>query len=104
MAKENNPSDIAQMEEKLRKLEHTLQRRYSEMGKGLLEMADQEQREIDRLVDEMIAIRKELAQAKNELRCESCTAFNPPDSNYCRRCGAKLPAIYGKKENENGIE
>ncbi|MDL2214098.1 zinc ribbon domain-containing protein [Clostridia bacterium OttesenSCG-928-O13] len=102
MNQKDNAEAIARMENELDKLEGELQGRYRDMGKGLLELADQEQREIDRLVDEIVKTRKKLTRARHEIQCDECTAFNPPDSRYCRRCGAKLPMADNKKETENG--
>lgn len=90
MAANDNAGQVTRMEEKLDELEQQLQCHYCDMGKSILEMARQEQREINRLVDEIIKTRKALAQARCEVQCEECMAFNPPDSRYCRRCGARL--------------
>lgn len=91
MAPEHNADEIARMEGELSRLEYELQSRYRDMGKGLLEIAEQERREINRLADAIITTRKALTKARHETQCAQCATFNPPDSHYCKRCGARLP-------------
>lgn len=93
MAKKSEEEKNAGLEETLARLEHKLQARYSEIGKSLLELAAQEQKEVNRLVDEIIAARKKLAQGKRQVRCGQCLALNQPGSAYCCQCGEKLCAL-----------
>lgn len=95
------PDEIEMMEKTLGQMEHELQNRYSEMGKSLLELADQERREIGSLVDDMIDLRRQLFTAKGETECENCTAYNPADARYCKNCGSKLT---GKGKGETTDE
>lgn len=81
---------IQAMEEELHRKEEELQAHYIQMGKSLLELADGEQRTIDHLVDDIIATRTRLAEARDERRCPACCLFNTADSRFCKHCGAKL--------------
>ena len=101
MTPHKSDDPIVSMEQALSRLEADLQVRYSNMGKRLLELAEQEQREVNRLVDDMISIRKKLANAKHEIQCDHCLAFNAADSKYCKRCGAKITA---SDEGDNDYE
>lgn len=89
-----NARDRARMralEEDIRRKECELHKRYSQIGKSLLEMAEGEQRTTNRLVDEIIQARAELVQIKGQRECPACTAYNDEDSRYCKRCGNKMP-------------
>lgn len=91
---------MRELEEDIRRKECELHKRYSQMGKSLLEMAEGEQRTINRLVDEIIERRAELVQIKGQRECPACTAYNDADSRYCKRCGGKLPVQTIEKEME----
>lgn len=91
-----------ELEETVREKECELHRRYCQMGKSLLEMAEAEQRAINTLVDEIIEARSRLAQNRGQLECPGCTAYNDADSQYCKRCGIKLERYEKRKEPEYG--
>ena len=78
------------LEAVLSKKERELNELYCEMGKSLLELAENEQRVANRLVDEIIALRKKLVRAHNSVQCPECLAFNAAGSNYCSRCGSRF--------------
>ena len=106
MAQNDRQDEIVRLEKTLSQLEADLQACYTDMGKSLMELAGQEQKRVNELVDGIIAARKRLSLAKNEIECETCTAFNPPDARYCKRCGRRLsPGGKTKnKENEYGTQ
>ena len=100
---QQNPNEegrMRQLEGEIHQKECELQKRYSQMGKSLLEMAEGEQRAINRLVDEVIEARAELAQIKLQRECPKCTAYNDADSRYCKRCGARLDEMKTETEKE----
>ena len=82
--------EIERMEKQLESMEERLQRQYCETGKAVLEIADSEQKEINSIVDEMIRLRKRIAEAKGDIQCAGCMAYNASGSRYCNRCGSKL--------------
>lgn len=98
--KPGNKNDIQRMEEELSVSEAKLQMRYSQMGKSLLEMAEDEQKAVDQLVDKIIRLKKQISAAKNERRCPECMVLNSSDNNYCRHCGAKLAEDSGQEKGE----
>ena len=83
--------EIKQMEQELSRLEYELYEQYYEVGKGILEKAEQESRKINCLVDQIIEARRKLAEAQREKRCSQCAEANDHNSLYCKRCGARLP-------------
>lgn len=87
---ENGNTQTADLESVLSKKEQELNELYCDMGKSLLEMAENEQRVANRLVDEIIALRKKLVRARKSVQCAECLAYNAADSNYCSRCGSRL--------------
>lgn len=92
--------DIRELEKDLTVMEARLQTSYSRMGKSLLELADSEQRAINRLVDDIVAKKRQLSEARGEKQCPACMVFNDGDSRYCKHCGAELPdPPEEKKEN-----
>lgn len=95
---QNQNNEIDEMEKDLNQLEHELQFRYSSMGKSLLDLADLEQKKVNKLVDEIIVMRKKLAIAKQEIECDECMTFNPSDARYCKRCGKRLAQFKEKGE------
>lgn len=102
MAENGKPEKgTSRLEEKLDKMELELQARYCEMGKNLLELADTEQRAIDRLLERIIQTRRQLAKAKREIQCPACLTYNTADSAFCRKCGEKLPPAPKETEKEN---
>lgn len=90
MEQNHHDHEIEELEQSLRRMEHDLQAHYQEMGKTLLEVADQQQKEVNKLVDDIISTRKQLSLTRDELECDDCLAFNPRDAQYCKRCGKKL--------------
>lgn len=88
--KNKTPIDIGQLEHLLAEKEQELQVRYCQLGKELLDFAESEQPGINLLVDELISLRHELSQARNEHPCPACDIYNSTDSNYCKRCGTAL--------------
>lgn len=90
---------MQELEDSIRQKECELQKHYSQMGKSMLEMAEVEQRIVNRLVDEIIEARAELVEIKEEQECPECMAYNDADSRYCKRCGAKLTTQTIETEN-----
>jgi hypothetical protein len=56
----------------------------------LLEMAEQEDHEINSLVDKIIEIKKQLYELDQTVQCPSCLLKNSSDSKYCSHCGSEL--------------
>lgn len=94
--------EIRQIEQELSKMEYELYEQYYEVGKGLLEKAEQENRKINDLVDKIIATRRKIAKAKQEKYCPECTESNDYNSLYCKRCGARLPETDDIEGDNNG--
>lgn len=97
---QNDNNQIKELEETLNRLEYELQSHYSDMGKCLLDLAEQEQKKVDKLVDEIIILRKRLSIYKQEIECSTCMTVNPPDAVYCKRCGKKFD--YAERKRQNG--
>lgn len=91
-------NEIETLEKTLNQLEHELQAHYSDMGKSLLELAGHEQKEVNRLVDDIIAARRQLSAVRHEVECPACTALNTPDARYCKHCGQRLAPATEKGE------
>lgn len=85
---EENEAEYA--EARLRRLEQELYDHYYQLGKSLLELAEQEQRQISKIIEKIIEARNRLAVAKEEKSCPYCMTFNDSDSVFCKRCGQKL--------------
>ncbi|MGD9560622.1 MAG: hypothetical protein AB7V55_08470 [Oscillospiraceae bacterium] len=96
----NDKARLEALEERIHKKECELQQHYSQMGKELLEMAEGEQRVVNRLVDEIIEARAQLVNVKGQKECPTCTAYNDADSRYCKRCGAALNEPKEEAEKE----
>jgi hypothetical protein len=71
-------------------MEATLNEHYCNVGKQLLEMAEQEDREINNLVDKIIEIKKQLYELDRTVQCPSCLLMNSSESRYCSHCGNEL--------------
>lgn len=82
--------DIAAMERAISRIEQAISERYTQLGKELLDLAETNQQVIDQLLDELIHLRKELADNQGERSCQRCSAFNRSDSRFCTRCGYEL--------------
>ena len=73
---------------------------YTEIGKSLYskhldgedyaEFKD-ELNQIDKLIEELDTLNDKIAELKNSLKCSECGTLNPITSDYCSKCGAKLP-------------
>lgn len=100
MTTEEHEKQIARMEEELNLLESTLQRKYTDIGKSILELAESEKNEVNRLVEQIIDTKQKLSNVKGEIPCDGCMARNAPDSQFCKRCGKPLPTK-NDKENDN---
>ena len=94
--------EIREMEKDLSKMEHELLEQYCEVGKGILEKAEMENKRANSLVDQIIETRQRLATAKGERCCPECAEHNGQNSIYCKRCGKKLPKV--NEEDNNGTE
>lgn len=97
------PARVRQLEQRLSRLEEELLTRYADLGRQLLETAHREQEETDRLVDEIIAVRRTLARARHEIQCAVCMCSNTSDSSYCRRCGTRLTAADEERNMDHEI-
>lgn len=95
---EKDNQEITKMEVSLNRMEYQLQAQYCEMGKSILELVDAKQKVINKLVDDIIETRRQLAVVKKEIQCEECMAYNTSDSKYCKRCGCKLTEIVKKED------
>jgi hypothetical protein len=82
--------NIQRLERNLNKMETTLNEHYCNIGKRLLEMAEQEDQEINSLVDKIIKIKKQLYDYEHTVQCPSCFLMNRSDSRYCSHCGNEL--------------
>lgn len=87
---EEKRQKIDRLTRSLDQMEQELVEKYCDVGKYVLEKIEKENREIDRLVDQMIETKKELIKARGEIRCPACYQYNEPDSVYCSKCGQKL--------------
>lgn len=87
---EEKQMEIQRLTQKLSHMEQELLEKYCDAGKLLLEKAEEESREIDRLVDEVIQVKQELVRVKGEKRCPNCYHYNEAESMYCSKCGTKL--------------
>ncbi|MDL2235088.1 zinc ribbon domain-containing protein [Christensenellaceae bacterium OttesenSCG-928-L17] len=104
MATEKMETSAQALGKKIWKLECELLHRYTSIGKGILELAESEAREVNRLVDEIIEMRQQLSEAKGELECSACMAHNVADSKFCNRCGAALFTKKNEKEKKHDNE
>jgi hypothetical protein len=82
--------NVQRLERDLSKMEISLNEHYCNIGKQLLEMAEQEDQEINNLVDKIIEIKKQLYELHLTVQCPSCLLKNSSDSRYCRHCGNEL--------------
>jgi NADH pyrophosphatase NudC (nudix superfamily) len=81
---------VQSLERDLNKMETTLNEHYCNIGKQLLEMAEQEDHEINKLVDKIIELKKQLYELHQTVQCPSCLLMNSSESRYCSHCGNKL--------------
>lgn len=95
---ETTPQEIQQLQRQLDKMELRLFERYCEAGKSLLEIAERENRQIDKLVDAIIETRRHIALAGRNRRCEACATVNDQDSRYCKHCGRHLDDNTNREE------
>ena len=58
--------EISRMEKDLSKMEDNLYEHYCEIGKRILETAEQENKKVNRLVDQIIETRQKLSEVKKE--------------------------------------
>jgi hypothetical protein len=71
-------------------METALNERYCNIGKQLLEMAEQEDQEINSLVDQIIEVKKQLYELDRTVQCPNCLWMNSSESKYCSHCGNEL--------------
>lgn len=94
----NSPQETRALKARLSDLEAALNAHYCQMGKRMLELAEEEQRSVGNLVDEIILTRKQLYLENHECRCEACLNINPEGSNYCNACGARISQVQDDSE------
>lgn len=91
------------MEEKRKKkiaqIEHSLEQLYTDTGKEFLELSEKQQQKIDKLVDELILLKRELDKLEKNITCPNCFIHNTSDSHFCKKCGTPLQHK-GEKKNE----
>lgn len=95
---EERQQEIQRLTRQLDHMEQELMEKYCDVGKFVLEKIEKENREVDRLVDQVIQVKKELMKAKGEIQCSNCYQYNEPGSLYCNRCGEKLEREMGGQE------
>ena len=91
MQKQETSSDLrTALEVQLARTELEMQEHYRQFGREMLELADREQRSIDRLLEQMARLRAQLTQEKRQISCPYCGCCGDADSIYCKRCGHKM--------------
>jgi uncharacterized protein (DUF305 family) len=78
------------IERDLCKAQLMLNEHYCTFGKQLLEMAEQEDKEINSLVDKIIKLKSQLVEMNQMTQCPKCLEVNNHQSRYCSHCGNKL--------------
>jgi hypothetical protein len=82
--------NVRKLARDLNKMETTLNEHYCNIGKQLLEIAEQEDQEINGLVDKIIEIKKKLYELGQTVQCPCCLLMNSSESRYCSHCGNEL--------------
>lgn len=98
----DSQEEIKRMEQELSKMEYDLYEQYYEVGKSILEKAEQENKRINDLVEQIIETRRKLSEAKQEKYCPKCAASNDHGGLYCKRCGARLSDTGDIKGDNHG--
>lgn len=98
MRDSNQKTMIRQLEQSLSEMEAELQEHYCDIGKRLLELAEKEDKEVNRLVDQIIETRRQLATLQQRVQCPVCFTYNSSDSRYCHHCGKRLDTEEAKYE------
>lgn len=83
-------AEIQRLTQSLDELEAALSEHYCDIGKSLLELAEKEDKEINRLVDQIIETRRRLTVLQKKVQCPACLTYNSSDSRYCSHCGKNL--------------
>lgn len=68
------------------------QKIYSEYlsGNNVIEGLDESCNQIDKLFEEISALKEKMAELKDSLKCSSCGSYNAQGSIFCSSCGAAL--------------
>lgn len=96
---EQKQVEIQRLTQKLDHMEQDLIEKYCDVGRSILEKAEQESKEINHLVDEVVKVKQELVKVRGEKRCPNCYHYNEPDSIYCNKCGVKFEEV--KEDNHD---
>ena len=83
-------AEIRRLSQSLDEMEAALSEHYCDIGKSLLELAEKEDKEINRLVDQIIETRRRLTVLQKKVQCPDCLTYNSSDSRYCSHCGKNL--------------
>lgn len=59
-------------------------------GEDVSVMTDECVRRVDELTEKLEGIREKILEYKNAIRCSKCGAVNTDDSDFCKKCGARL--------------
>lgn len=73
-------------------IETELQVCYIRIGKRVLEIAEQEQKGVYRLVDALVKKKKALSAARHRKTCPACLVQHEEENRFCRYCGEPLAA------------
>ena len=92
--------NIQKLKLKIASLKGDVENKYAELGRYEYQRSvkgaeDEEYRDsiiadIRQLKQEIVAVKKKLAELRGGKVCPACSAINPEESNYCSKCGEAL--------------
>lgn len=77
-------------QKRITEIQKTLDSIYLDTGKQFLELADQSQRKVTKLIDELVLLKRQLSELQNDIQCTHCMTLNDRDNHFCKNCGNDL--------------
>lgn len=87
------PEEVAALQAALSSAQARLQQQYTLLGKDIYDITAQHAACINALLEEIITLKSKLNRLHRQQPCPYCQAYNPPQNQFCSRCGHALPAI-----------
>ncbi len=105
---------ISKLKVKKAQINSDIKTKYEKLGTMVYQMAKADEKDgeafdaaiadIDASCEALVAIDKQIDDLTGVITCEKCGAKTKDDNSYCPKCGAKLPVVEVKAEEEAPTE
>lgn len=86
------------LREEINRLEEELEDKYYQFGRDVYEATERGIAEINHLVDKLVDAKVRYSALTGGTACDKCLTLNPPENDFCSKCGTPLPVAESRDE------